>query len=232
MAFFMSALLRDGGLYTRGATTSAGRHTSKQSIPRCRRPDDPSHALETRGVSPDARRGRALLLLSPADGRALPSVADPQWLLDIERAMDVAGVAPGLVIGEAGAGDGYFTLPMARRVGPAGLVYANDISTRALRSLEEHAARAELTNIRTVVGDVTIRRFPRRDLQLVVVVHAFHDFSQPVEWLVNRRATFARAGPSLSSTGTRSRAPSRTSGPARASKATRLKPVTSWPRVR
>ncbi len=136
----------------------------------------------------------ALLLLSPAAGRALPPAAAPQWFLDIERAMDVAGVVPGLVIGEAGAGDGYFTLPMARRVGPAGLVYANDISTRALQSLEERAARAELTNIRTVVGDVTDPRFPRRDLQLVVVVHAFHDFSQPVEWLVNLKGYLRPGG--------------------------------------
>ncbi len=41
----------------------------------------------------------------------------PHWNLDIERAMDAIGLAPGMVVGEAGAGDGYFTLPMARRVG-------------------------------------------------------------------------------------------------------------------
>jgi len=74
---------------------------------------------------------------------------------------------------------------MARRVGPTGLVFANDISTRALRSLEERATREGLANIRTVVGDVDDPLFPQRDLQLVVVVHAFHDFSHPVEWLVN-----------------------------------------------
>jgi hypothetical protein len=36
-----------------------------------------------------------------------------------------------------------------------------------------------------VVGSVTDPNFPRRDLQLVVLVHAFHDFSSPVAWLVN-----------------------------------------------
>ena len=109
------------------------------------------------------------------------------WDLDIERAMDAAGVAPGMTVGEAGAGDGYFTLPMARRVGSEGAVYANDISQRALNLLAANARRAQLPNIHTVEGTVDDPRFPRQDLELVVVVHAFHDFSRPVEWLVNAK---------------------------------------------
>jgi ubiquinone/menaquinone biosynthesis C-methylase UbiE len=134
------------------------------------------------------------LLQSTAARATLASVTSAQWHLDIERAMDAVGVAPGMVVGEAGAGDGYFTLPLARRVGPTGVVYANDISSRALRFLEEDAAKAGLTNIRTVAGDVADPRFPRRDLQLVVVVHAFHDFSRPVEWLVNLKAYLRPGG--------------------------------------
>ena len=110
------------------------------------------------------------------------------WDLDIERAMDAVGVAPGMVVGEAGAGDGYFTLPMARRVGAAGAVYANDISRRALDQLKSNARRERLDNVHIVEGDTDDPRFPRRDLELVVIVHAFHDFSQPVEWLRNADA--------------------------------------------
>ena len=120
----------------------------------------------------------------------------PGWDLDVDRAMDAVGVAPGLIVGEAGAGDGYFTLPMARRVGPAGAVYANDISRRALSSLAESARRESLTNVTTVVGAVDDPLFPRRDFDLVVVVHAFHDFDQPVEWLVKTRK-YLRPGGAL-----------------------------------
>jgi len=120
-------------------------------------------------------------------GRALSAMRAASWNLDIERAMDVVGVAPGMVVGEAGAGDGYFTLPMARRVGGAGAVYANDISRRALDSLASNARRERLDNVHIVQGDPDDPRFPRRDLELVVIVHAFHDFSQPVEWLENAR---------------------------------------------
>ena len=108
-----------------------------------------------------------------------------QWRLDIEQALDTVGVTPGMVVGEAGAGDGYFTIPLARRVGPKGSVYANDISRRDLATLEERATSDGLRNVQTVVGDIDDPRFPRTDLEVVVVVHAFHDFSKPVEWLVN-----------------------------------------------
>ena len=126
-------------------------------------------------------------------GRAISALRADAWNLDIERAMDVVGVAPGMVVGEAGAGDGYFTLPMARRVGSAGAVYANDISGRALDRLESNARREGLANIQVVAGVVDDPRFPRQDLELVVIVHAFHDFSQPVEWLRNVRR-YLRSG--------------------------------------
>jgi ubiquinone/menaquinone biosynthesis C-methylase UbiE len=124
---------------------------------------------------------------APAPGSAARShgAEVAEWNLDIERAMDAIGVKAGMVVGEAGAGDGYFTIPMARRVGATGAVLANDISRRALDSLERRRTTERLANIQTVVGAVDDPLFPRRDLQLVVVVHAFHDFSNPVEWLVN-----------------------------------------------
>lgn len=143
------------------------------------------------------RAGRRLLLVIAAllvvavALTAVGLVASPRWLrglqwhLDIDQAMDTVGVAPGMVVGEAGAGDGYFTLPLAKRVGPGGAVYANDISRRSLAELERDAKRDGLANIQTVVGDVDDPRFPRRDLELVVIVHAFHDFDKPVDWLVN-----------------------------------------------
>jgi ubiquinone/menaquinone biosynthesis C-methylase UbiE len=129
-------------------------------------------------------------------GRAVPAPGAASWNLDIERAMDAVGVAPGMVVGEAGAGDGYFTLPMARRVGAAGAVYANDISRRALDQLQSNARRERLDNVHTVEGATDDPRFPRRDLELVVIVHAFHDFSQPVEWLRNVKQ-YLRPGASV-----------------------------------
>ncbi len=115
------------------------------------------------------------------------SLRAAHWDLDLDRAMDEIGIEPGMVVGEAGAGDGYFTLPLARRVGPAGQVYANDIDHHALAALADHARLAHLSNVHVVDGVVDDPRFPRRDLAVVVIVHAFHHFAHPVEWLVNAR---------------------------------------------
>lgn len=123
-----------------------------------------------------------------ARGSVGPRTASaPSWHLDIDRAMDAVGIRPGRVVGEAGAGDGYFTLPMARRIGAAGAVYANDIDQGALDRLARSARSEGLSNVHVVAGTVDDPLFPRRDLELIVIVHAFHDFGRPVEWLVNAR---------------------------------------------
>ena len=98
---------------------------------------------------------------------------------------------------------------------------------RALERLESKARREGLANIQVVAGDVDDPRFPRQDLELVVIVHAFHDFSQPVEWLGNVRTYCVRARRWRSSTGIRRRAATSTSGRATASSATRRRPGSS-----
>jgi len=123
--------------------------------------------------------------------------AGGQWnSLDPEKAMDAIGLAPGMVIGEAGAGSGYFTFPMIRRIGTTGAIYANDIDERSLGRLRSRAEREGLTNIHTVVGRTDDPLFPRKDLEMVVVVHALHDFDKPVEWMVNLKK-YLRPGGTL-----------------------------------
>lgn len=142
-------------------------------------------ALLVSAVGP-ARGLEAASVAAGTAKQACARAAD-EWHLDVERAMEVIDLKPGMIVGEAGAGDGYFTFPMARRVGPAGVVLANDISTRALSSLDRRRASEQVANIQTVVGVVDDPRFPRTDLQMLVIVHAFHDFSDPVGWLVNAK---------------------------------------------
>lgn len=102
-----------------------------------------------------------------------------------ERVMDAIGVKPGMVIGEAGAGTGYFTFKLARRVGETGMVYANDIVERALRQLKDRADREGFKNIKTIVGEVDDPLFPENALDMVMMVYAIHDFERPVAFLEN-----------------------------------------------
>ena len=80
--------------------------------------------------------------------------------------------------GEAGAGRGYFTFKLARRVGRSGIVYANDIDEAALAQIESRCRSEGIQNIETVVGEIEDPRFPEEGLDLVIMVYALHDFAE------------------------------------------------------
>lgn len=108
--------------------------------------------------------------------------------------MDTAGVKPGMIIGEVGAGYGYFTFKLAERVGESGKIYANDISSRALRGIRSHCEREGITNIETILGEVEDPLLPQCEMDMVFIVNAFHDFEKPVALLNNLAASIKPKG--------------------------------------
>ena len=112
-----------------------------------------------------------------------------------EKLMDIAGVKSGMIVGEAGAGDGYLSFHLSRRVGEKGRVYANDISRRALQRLNDRSQREGVTNITTVIGEIADPLYPVNDLDMIVMINAFHDFTEQTEWLRNAKKYLKPAAP-------------------------------------
>jgi len=104
-----------------------------------------------------------------------------------ERIMDSLGVKEGKIIGDAGAGEGYFTFWLSKRVGETGKIYANDIKKSVLKKIESRCKEEGITNIKTVLGKVADPLFPSDSLDMVVMMIAFHDFTKPVKWLKNTK---------------------------------------------
>jgi ubiquinone/menaquinone biosynthesis C-methylase UbiE len=102
-----------------------------------------------------------------------------------DKVMETTGVKPGMVVGEVGAGLGYFTFWLAKGVGQSGKVYANDIDGSALAAIERRSESEKLRNVETVLGSVEEPRFPPDSLDMVFIVNAFHDLEKPVELLAN-----------------------------------------------
>jgi ubiquinone/menaquinone biosynthesis C-methylase UbiE len=102
-----------------------------------------------------------------------------------EKLLDIAGVKPGMSVGEAGAGSGYFTFYISRRVGDRGKVYGNDIDEGSLQSLTDRCEREGVENIETVLGEIADPCFPVSDLDMVTMLYAFHDFTEKEQWLRN-----------------------------------------------
>jgi SAM-dependent methyltransferase len=128
-------------------------------------------------------RATAVVVLSALPAAAFDD-ASRDAELQPERVMDAIGVRPGMVIGEAGAGRGYFTFKLARRVGESGRVYANDIDADALARVRERCREEGVRNVETVLGEIADPRFPERSLDLVMMLYALHDFAEPEAFLV------------------------------------------------
>ncbi len=96
-----------------------------------------------------------------------------------ERALDRMDIEAGSTVADIGAGSGYFTERLSRRVGPGGTVYANDIQQGMLDLIEDRMQRRNLTNIVPVLGTVDDPKLPVGVLDLALMVDVYHEFSNP-----------------------------------------------------
>jgi len=99
-----------------------------------------------------------------------------------ELVMDLLDIKPDMRVGELGAGRGRYVIHVARRLGEKGVLYANDIDERMLKTLRARIREEGLTNVVPVKGTETDPRLPG-SLDLVYIINAYHDFTKPVELL-------------------------------------------------
>lgn len=102
-----------------------------------------------------------------------------------EKVMKAIGVKPGMNIGEFGAGRGRYAVQVARIVGPKGTVYANDIAKNKTDYLEQRCQRDNISNIKTILGNVIDPKFPRATLDVVYCINTYHHVEDPVSLLKN-----------------------------------------------
>jgi ubiquinone/menaquinone biosynthesis C-methylase UbiE len=92
-----------------------------------------------------------------------------------DRVMSDLGMKPGTRVADIGCGEGYFTLQLARAVGPQGLVFAVDINTRALAALKKQADQQLLTNVTVVVSESTDTRLPVESVDVLLISDVLHE---------------------------------------------------------
>ncbi len=127
---------------------------------------------------------------------AIPSEANRDGWQQPGKVMNAIGVKPGMVIGEAGAGKGYFTFKLARKVGSSGKIYANDIADDALDTLRERIEDEDIKNIVTIKGEVEDPLFPEGRLDMVFMCYVLHDLAEPGAFLKSLKPAF-RPGATL-----------------------------------
>lgn len=117
--------------------------------------------------------------------------------LQIERVMDILGIAPGKSAADIGAGSGWFSVRAARRVGASGTVYAIDINPEAARYVDNRAQKEHLGNIKTITSQPDDPQLPANSVDAVLMLKTYHEVAQPIALLKNLRAALrpgARVG--------------------------------------
>jgi ubiquinone/menaquinone biosynthesis C-methylase UbiE len=108
--------------------------------------------------------------------------------------MDALGIAEGSIVADLGAGSGWFTIRLARRVGPNGHVYAEDIQRPMIQAIKVRVDRLGLTKrVTTVLGEDNDPRLPV-PVDAVLIVDAFHEMAQPVLLLRNVATRLKKTG--------------------------------------
>jgi len=90
--------------------------------------------------------------------------------------MDELNIAEGASVAELGAGGGWFTVRLARRVGANGIVYAEDVQPVMIEAIRRRAQRENLDNIRTVLGTASDPMLPS-GIDAVLIVSAYHEMA-------------------------------------------------------
>jgi predicted methyltransferase len=113
---------------------------------------------------------------------------------DPDRAIDVLRIEKGATVADVGAGSGYMTVKLSKKVGPQGKVYANDIQQGMLDLLNKRLVKSRITNVTTVLGTQDDPRLPSEALDLIIMVDVYHELSQPQTILRKLRSSLKPGG--------------------------------------
>ena len=133
-------------------------------------------------AAPPAQEHRRLF--APQDLSLLESSDRAAWQRP-DQIMDALQVADGSVVADIGAGAGWFTIQLARRVGPRGVVYSEDVQHQMLDAIRRRVLREGLQNVQTRLGTPIDPHLPVGALDAVLVVDTYQEVEDHVAFLKN-----------------------------------------------
>ncbi|GJG85371.1 methyltransferase type 11 [Gemmatimonadetes bacterium T265] len=159
--------------------------------PPAARADAPNDSIAVRGPA-GAAADRF-----PAPSRPVSSIVAPRWsdeddrdqAGEAERVLALAGVKAGTQVADIGAGDGYYTVRAAPLVGATGRVWAEDIEARYLELLQKRLRARPQPNVVLALGEPHDPRLPTRSADVALLIHMYHEISQPFGLLYNLYAS-------------------------------------------
>jgi len=113
---------------------------------------------------------------------------------EAEQVMALAGIKPGMSVADVGAGEGYYTVRLARVVGAKGRVLAEDIDPEARDSLSDRIQAQSLNNVAVKLGTPDNPMLPAGSFDRLFLVHMYHEVESPYAFLWHLRAAVKTDG--------------------------------------
>jgi ubiquinone/menaquinone biosynthesis C-methylase UbiE len=110
---------------------------------------------------------------------------------EADRVMDGLGIRARLRVVDIGAGDGYYTVRLARRLGPTPTLYAQDVQPEYLKRLEARLEREKIKGVRLVLGAPRDPKLPPASVDVAILSHMYHEIENPYEFLYRLRSALA-----------------------------------------
>ena len=138
----------------------------------------------------------------PRADRAVSQTGDTEFSTEAARdeageaakLMEWADIRSGMTVADIGAGEGYYTVRLADRVGSKGRVLAQDINRGALDRLGERIARESLDNVAIKEGGIDDPRLPPNSFDRIFMVHMYHEVTEPYAFIWRLRSALKAGG--------------------------------------
>jgi ubiquinone/menaquinone biosynthesis C-methylase UbiE len=150
-------------------------------------------------AAPVTKAGNAAF---PPASRPVASIVSPRFSTEdqresegeAKRVMDSAGTSAGMTVADIGAGEGYYTVRLAQRVGARGRIVAEDIMPDTTAKLADRITRAALRNVSVVLGTAEDSKLTAATFDQIYLVHMYHEISAPYEFLWQLRPALKPGG--------------------------------------
>ena len=143
---------------------------------------------------PQPPRPRPHGRLFPPQDLGLLEAPDRDMWQHPDEVMDTLGIAEASVVADVGAGSGWFTIRLARRVGPNGRVYAEDVQQEMLSAISRRATAENLLNVKAHLGMQNDPQLPAGALDAVLLVNSYHEIADKLTLLQNLRKSLRPTG--------------------------------------
>jgi predicted methyltransferase len=123
----------------------------------------------------------------------LESPKRDQWQMP-EQVLDALGLSQGSVIADIGAGGGYFTEKLSRRVGASGYVYATDVQDVMVRKLEKRRQKRGLANVTVIRADFHEPKLPADQCDWLFLSSVYKELDERVAYMKKAREALKSDG--------------------------------------